>query len=128
MKRIYLLLLAPLLMSTQCESEEEPVFRTEYFIENNTSTDLAIVLEEAGEVVIASQSSQFIAVASDFNGFVPPSENIAFSSITLYRTETGGYEVVAYQQEPILDELWRLESEYEYDAAYILTLTDADLE
>ena len=69
MKKRFLLLLAPLLMAIQCE--EDPYFGTEYGIQNNSSYDLIIIFEEAGEVLIESQSYQYISKNSNSNSFTP---------------------------------------------------------
>ena len=124
MKKFLLLLLAPLLMSTQCEKDNDPVFSTEYFIQNSSGIDLILITEEAGEILIESQSSQFIAVATDLDSFVLPSESVAFDAITLYREDGGGNRVIAYEQRPIADELWVLNNLSTYDTEYILTITD----
>ena len=126
MKKLFFLLLAPLLMSMQCESDD-PIFGTEYFIENNSSIDLILITEEAGEILIKSQSSQFIAVATDSNAFVVPSDNIAFTEITLYTSEDGGNMVLVYEQNPIMDSLWIFEELSSYTARYRLIITDDSL-
>nr|WP_297783979.1 hypothetical protein [uncultured Allomuricauda sp.] len=123
MKKLLLLLLASLLMSMQCESDD-PVYGTEYIIKNSSSIDLILITEEAGEIVIESQSSQFIAVATDLNGFVDPSDTIAFEEITLYRAEDDGTKVSVYEQKPIVDSLWMFEESSSYDAEYRLIITD----
>lgn len=124
MKKLYLVLLAQLLMSTQCESDNDPVFRTEYYIQNNSSIDLLFITKEAGEISIKTQSSQFIAVASDLNFFVVPSENIAFDEVILYKEEAGGNKIVSYEQRPIMDDLWTLDEISENEAEYRLVITD----
>lgn len=124
MKKLYLVLLAQLLMSTQCESDNDPVFRTEYYIQNNSSIDLLFITKEAGEISIKTQSSQFIAVASDLNFFVVPSENIAFDEVILYKEEAVGNKIVSYEQRPIMDDLWTLDEISENEAEYRLVITD----
>ena len=128
MKKAFLLLLAFLLMSTQCEEDTDPVFRTEYFIQNSSNTDLIWITIEAREILIESQSSQFIAAATDLDSFVLPSESIAFDEITLYREDSGGNLVIAYEQRPIADELWSLNKLSTYDMEYVLTITEEVLD
>lgn len=104
MKKRFLLLLAPLLMAIQCE--EDPYFGSEYGIQNNSSYDLIIIFEEAGEVLIESQSYQYISKNSNSNSFTPPSEANGFNEIRLYREDGDGNLFLTYEQNPILDNLW----------------------
>ncbi|SDQ96105.1 hypothetical protein [Flagellimonas zhangzhouensis] len=124
MKKFFLLLLAPLLMSSQCESDDSPVFRTEYYIQNSTSIDLILITKDAGEISIESRSSQFMAVSTDLNSFVPPSKNIAFDEVRLYKEETGGNKTISYEQMPIVDQLWSFDEISSYDAEYRLVITN----
>ncbi|WP_431160806.1 hypothetical protein [Flagellimonas beolgyonensis] len=124
MKKFFLLLLAQLLMSTQCESDDDPVFRTEYYIQNSTSIDLILITKDAGEISIQSQSSQFMAVSTDLNSFVAPSKNIAFDEVRLYKEETEGHKTISYEQMPIVDQLWSFDEISSYDAEYRLVVTD----
>ena len=106
MKKRFLLLLAPLLMAIQCE--EDPYFGSEYGIQNNSSYDLIIIFEEAGEVLIESQSYQYVSKSSNSNSFIPPSEASYFRNnvIRLYREDSDGNLFLTYEQNPILDNLW----------------------
>ena len=128
MKKVFLILLAPLLMSTQCETDSDPVFRTEYFVQNSSSIDLVLIAEAAGEILIESGSSQFIAVATDPDSFVMPSENTAFDEIRLYREGSGGDLLIAYGQKPIADDLWNLNTSSRYEAEFILVITNETLD
>ncbi|MFN2396969.1 MAG: hypothetical protein ABR597_14915 [Bacteroidales bacterium] len=127
MKYLRLLFLAPLLMAFQCESDDEPVFMTDYFIQNNSSFDLILFTEEAGEIIIESQTRQRIATATSLNSFIVPSENIAFSNITLNRVDSSGNISVVYEQNPIVDELWTENTLSTYDNEYNLIITDESL-
>lgn len=127
MKKIYLLFLAPLLLSFQCEEDIYPLYSTEFYIENLSNTDLVWISETAGETLIASQSKQFIAAASDEVVFIKPSENIAFESITLYKKEENGDLTVVYEQQPINDDRWSFNMLTEYEVAYVLIITNGSL-
>lgn len=59
------------IISTQCETGDESVFDTEYFIANSNNIYLILVMEDVGEMFSDSQSSQFIAVATDLECFYP---------------------------------------------------------
>lgn len=127
MKYLRLLFLAPLLMAFQCESDDEPVLKSDFFIQNNSSFDLIFVTEETVEILIESQTSQFIASATSVNSFIVPSENFAFNEITLYRVDNDGNLFVVYEQNPIVDELWTENTLSTYDNEYYLIVTDESL-
>ena len=61
-KLVIILFLAPLLMATQCESDEI-VVSTVYIIQNDSNTNLIFITEEAGETVITV--NQVIFLISD---------------------------------------------------------------
>lgn len=124
MKKVFLLLLATLFMSTTCDRDDEPVFSSDYFIQNSSSFDLYFITEDAGEILIESQSRQFIASTTNLNSFVIPSLNIAFNDITLYRKDSSGYLLITYEQEPIVDNLWSLNTLSNYEVEYVLIITD----
>jgi hypothetical protein len=110
MKKIILILFAPLLMALQCE--EDPIYENIYKIQNNSSYDLIFITEE--EEVIIESSAEYnseynIVQVSDSYSLIPPSENIVFNEITLYRDDSNGNRFVTYEQKPILDEFWTLD-------------------
>lgn len=127
MKKIYVLFLASLLMSTQCESDDEPVLRTEFYIQNDSSTELIWISETAGEVVIKEGTKQFIGSVVDWVVFVKPSSGIAFDKVILYRKAENGDLIKTYEQQPIVDDVWRFNALSELEGAYALILTDASL-
>ena len=96
-------------MAFQCE--EDPYFGTEYGIQNNSSYNLIILFEEAGEVLIETQSYQYISKSSNSNSFVPPSEKFRNNEIKLYREDSNGDLFLTYEQNPILNDLWTLEED-----------------
>ena len=126
MKKIFLILFALLLMALQCE--EDPIYENIYKIQNNSSYDLIFITEE--EVIIESYSEYNIVQVSDSYSLIPPSENIVFNEITLYREDSNGNRFVIYEQEPILDELWTLDTSAGYGIEYpnyniwVLLITD----
>ncbi len=127
MKRIFLLFLAPVLLSFQCESDLETVLRTEFYIQNDSSSNLLWITEMAGEITIQSKTEQFMAAASDEVVFVKPSENIAFDNVLLFRREENGSLTKVYEQQPIRDDDCSFNSISEYEGVYVLTITDASL-
>ena len=126
MKKIFLILFALLLMALQCE--ENPIYENIYKIQNNSSYDLIFITEE--EVIIESYSEYNIVQVSDSYSLIPPSENIVFNEITLYREDSNGNRFVIYEQEPILDEFWTLDTSVGYGIEYpnyniwVLLITD----
>ena len=126
MKKIFLILFALLLMALQCE--ENPIYENIYKIQNNSSYDLIFITEE--EVIIESYTEYNIVQVSDSYSLIPPSENIVFNEITLYREDSNGNRFVIYEQEPILDEFWTLDTSVGYGIEYpnyniwVLLITD----
>ena len=130
MKKRFLIILAPLLMAIQCE--DDPYFGTEYGIQNNSSYNLIILFEEAGEVLIESQSYQYVSKNTNSYSFIPPSEANGFNEIRLYREDGNGNLLLTYEQNPILNDLWTPEPETpSTDPSYFfykLIITDELLE
>ena len=126
MKKIFLILFALLLMALQCE--EDPIYENIYKIQNNSSYDLIFIKEE--EVIIESYTEYNIVQVSDSYSLIPPSENIVFNEITLYREDSNENRFVTYEQEPILDEFWTLDTSAGYGIEYpnyniwVLLITD----
>ena len=117
-------------MAFQCE--EDPYFGTEYGIQNNSSYNLIILFEEAGEVLIETQSYQYISKSSNSNSFVPPSEASWFrnNEIKLYRENSNGDLFLTYEQNPILNDLWTPDPDSQLPDYYYykLIITDDLLE
>ena len=126
MKKIFLILFALLLMALQCE--EDPIYDNIYTIQNNSSYDLIFITEE--EVIIESSTEYNIVQVSDSYSLITPSENIVFNEITLYREDSNENRFVTYEQEPILDEFWTLDTSVGYGIEYpnyniwVLLITD----
>jgi len=85
MKKVFLLLLLPLLVATTCEDDDlSSGFESQYIIQNDSSTDLILFTEGGGQLPVASQSN--LQFASDLNQAtepISPSESFAFSNIKL---------------------------------------------
>ena len=62
------------------------------------------------------------------------SENVVFNKITLYREDSNGNRFLTYEQEPILDELWTLDTSAGYGIespnynVWILSITNEILD
>jgi len=128
MKKLLILLIAPLLMATQCDEDDDPLNATEYFITNNSSISLTYLTPDANEILIESGSSQFIAIASHDSNNVLPSQSIAFDSVTLFKRNNENMLTTAYEQNPINDQLWELQELSSFSFEYYLEITDDLLE
>lgn len=110
MKKIFLLLIAVSLMAFQCE--ENPVYENIYKIKNNSSYDLVFIYEDE-EINLAKPDpniSEFgIVQRTEEYAVINPSENRVFSAIKIYRKDADGNRILAYEQAPIIDELWFLD-------------------
>ena len=122
-KLVIILFLAPLLMATQCESDEI-VVSTVYIIQNDSNTNLIFITEEAGETVITSQSSHIFNFGPNASTVVSPAENSNIISIQLFKLDSDQNQVLAYEQNPIQDELWSLNELSSLEYEYSLIITD----
>lgn len=125
MKKIFLLLLLPLIVATTCEEDDlNSGFETEYIIQNDSSIDL-ILLQEGGFQTTIENGTSFL-LASDLNqetNSINPSETFAFNTIKLYKTENDNF-ILAYKQEPINDDLWTFDEPVTNRYNYTLIITD----
>ncbi len=127
MKKLFLLLLVPLLMATQCEDDED-VIVTDFFIQNNTGSDLVYISSENNQFTIESQSNQFIATGTISDRTQLPSESPAFDVIRLFRSSPNNNNLIlVYEQNPIQDELWSLNEISSLNFEYTIIVTDTDL-
>lgn len=125
MKKLFIVLLIPLLMATQCDDDKILNYQTSYFIENNSSIDLILVTEDNTEIVIESQTNYQIGNdIRDSNIAVMPSENNLFNSLELYKLDPNDNLILAYQQEIINDDLWLFDDSGISLYQYTLVLTD----
>ena len=106
MKKIFIVLLVPLFMAIQCE--KDPIYENIYRIQNNSSYDLILITQEE-EVNIAAptefKSEYDITQVTDSYSLIPPSENVIFNEIILYREDSNGNQFITYEQLPIQDDL-----------------------
>ncbi len=123
MKKLFLILLAPILMATQCENDNI-ILRTDYAIQNNSSIDLIFVTESNNQELIETQSNLIIGSSFNSDGALTPSENDAFETLKLFKLDDENNLVLAYQQEQILNELWIESDPLNADFVYTLVITD----
>ena len=128
MKKMLLLFLAPLLFSFQCEDEIDPLYSSEFYIQNNSSIQLIWLNVDMEEIPIERMSDQFIGVSTDKDFIVPPSKTLAVDAITLYKKEGSGARTMVYGQRPIEDDLWNFDKLSQYEGVYKLIITDASLD
>ena len=131
MKSLFIVLLVTLFMAIQCE--KDPIYENIYRIQNNSSYDLILITQEE-EVNIAAptefKSEYDITQVTDSYSLIPPSENIIFNEIILYREDSNGNQFITYEQLPIQDDLWILDSSAGYGIEnpnyniWVLSITD----
>jgi hypothetical protein len=125
MKKIFLILLmAPLLMATQCDEDDEILFQTEFVIQNDSNTDLTITVDPDIELALERQSGLPVWVAFDARAAITPTENTNITEIKLYKKDDEGNEVLAYDQDPIVNNLWVFTEDTPGDYKYTLVITD----
>ncbi|MEO0571019.1 MAG: hypothetical protein AAF039_04890 [Bacteroidota bacterium] len=124
MKKIWFVLLLPLLFSFQCEEDDLSGFETSYFIQNETDIPLFFFGFQDRLIEIDSQTS--VLFRSDLNSEtlpIRPSENIEFSAIQLFKNVDSDF-IVTYEQIPIDNSLWIFSEPSENRFEYILVITD----
>lgn len=125
MKRLLLVLLSPILMSTQCEDDfDNSGFETSYLLQNDSSIALFLLDERDSFTTIETQST--LAIGSDLNSEtnpIAPSESFIFSNIRLYKMENEDF-ILVYEQTPISDSLWELNEPLVNKFEYTLIITD----
>ena len=124
-KRLYLILLLPLILATTCEDDDiNSGFETEYVLENDSSIDLILSNEGGGQTAIPSESE--ISIGRDLNpttNAIVPSESFVFTSIKVYKIVNDDF-ILVYVQKPIQDNLWTFNEPSENRYEYKLTITD----
>lgn len=125
MKKLLILVFAPLLMATQCNEDMDPIFATEFYIQNNASVDILYLTQDAQEVLIKPNSRKSIAFDTNTTeSSILPSENSIFNSVTLFKSDGNGTMINAYEQDPINNELWVLHDSGSLDFEYTLYITN----
>lgn len=129
MKRLLLVLLSLLLMSTQCEDDfDNSGFETSYLLQNDSSVALFLLDERDSFTEVETQST--LVIGSDLNSetnSIAPSESFVFSDIKLYKKENEDF-VLVYNQTPISDSLWEFNEPLVNRFEYTLIITDDLLE
>ncbi len=125
MKRLLLVLLAPLLMSTQCEDDfDNAGFETSYLLQNDSSITLFLLDERDSFREVETQST--LTIGSDLNSEtnpITPSESFVFSDIKLYKMEDENF-ILVYEQTPINNSLWEFNEPLVNRFEYTLIITD----
>ncbi|WP_400077934.1 hypothetical protein [Winogradskyella sp. R77965] len=128
-KKLYVLLLLPLIVATQCEDDDiNSGFETEYIIQNDSSIDLILFSESNMQFPIDSQSN--LVVGSNLNQItepILPTESFVFNNIKLYKMVDDNF-ILAYGQDPIDDNLWVFNEPSENRYVYKLIITDNSLD
>ena len=126
-KVLFLLLVAPLLMATQCDDDfVNSGFVTTYFIQNGSGGDLLLLSDSGNFIEIPDQA--VTEIGSELNATteaIVPSASNSFNQIRIYRLENENF-ILVYQQNPIQDDLWSLAEPDQNVFEYTLNIT-ADL-
>jgi len=129
MKRIaFILLLAPFLLATQCEDDENSGFETTYIIENDTGTDLYLLRADNRFLQIKDQSSE--SIGSELNSItepVPPEEARVIEGIQLFERVNADF-ILKYRQDPLENEAWTLTEPSVNRFEYKLFIAESDLD
>ncbi|MDG1571147.1 hypothetical protein OZ410_02390 [Robiginitalea sp. M366] len=128
MKKIWLLLLIPFLLSTQCEEDIVPYgYETGYILENRSGTDLYLKTQDNTFVEVKSQAKLTLGTTLNSNTqAIAPSDSYLFTGINLYQSENENF-ILVYSQDPIDDAVWGFMEPEENRYEYTLTVTDNDL-
>ena len=124
MKKLFLLLLVPLILATQCEDDLDSGFETTYLIENTSSLDLTYLSPEDNLVQVPL--GETLILGSTLNSVtspILPSEAFIFNRIKLYNNQNDNF-ILVYNQEPITNELWEFSEPTVNEFEYKLIITD----
>ena len=123
-----MILLAPLLMATQCDDDYEnlnPIFETLYVLKNSTSADLLYLDKSDAFINVPSESD--IVIINDYhnlNSAILPSESFNVNPIKLFIMGENGDFILVYEQNPIDDSLWKFSEPTENNFEYNLIITE----
>ena len=125
MRRLFILLLLPLIVAVTCEEDDlVSGFETEYILQNDSSLDLIFFPEGSSKFTVESKSNLTIAIDLNQNtNPITPSETFTFSSIELYKSENNNF-IQVYKQDPIDDNTWVLSEPTENRFEYKLIITN----
>lgn len=128
MKKIaIILLLAPFLLATQCDDDENSGFETTYIIENSTDVDLYLLRRENRFLIIPGQSSE--SIGSELNSItepIPPEEAQVIQSIQLFERVNEDF-ILVYEQDPLDNETWSFMETSINRFEYTLVINDMQL-
>jgi hypothetical protein len=129
MKRIAIILfLAPFLLATQCDDDENSGFETTYILENSTSVDLYLLRPENRFLIIPSQSSE--SIGSELNSItepIPPEDALVIQSIQLFERINGDF-ILRYEQNPLENDTWIFAETSINRFEYKLFITNPDID
>ena len=128
MRKLFLLLLVPFLMATQCEDEfDNSGFETVYLLQNDSSLELFQLTDAGVFIEIESQSVKNIgSVLNATTSSIVPSASYVFSNIKLYKMDHNDF-IQVYEQSPINDDLWLFNEPSVNRFQYSLIITDETL-
>jgi hypothetical protein len=106
------------------QGEKDPSFRTDYIIQNNSSIDIILTVDGGVQRLIERQSKELVGITTHCGNVVIPSENIAFTNISIHKGDNENNLILIYEQEPIIDDLWNYIEKSIYDFEYTLIITD----
>ncbi|MGA9270454.1 MAG: hypothetical protein WBV45_07520 [Lutimonas sp.] len=126
-KILFILLIAPFLLATQCDDDENSGFETTYMLENNTSVDLYLLRPENRFLKIQSQSSE--TIGSELNSItepVSPEEALVIESIQLFERVDEDF-ILIYEQDPLKNNAWIFMETSINRFVYTLVINDIQL-
>lgn len=128
MKKIaIILLLAPFLLATQCDDDENSGFETTYILENSTNVDLYLLRPENRFLKIPGQSSE--SIGSELNSItepIPPEDARVIQSIQLFERVNEDF-ILIYEQDPLDNEAWTFTETSINRFEYTLVINDMQL-
>lgn len=128
-KKIWVILLLPLLMSFQCDEDIiDDSFQTNLVIQNDSSFDLVLEVVPYNISQLLSQNNTYIDGSSSENGFILPSEFEFLESIKLYKRNEDEDLILVYEQTPIIDSLWVINESTTKDVDHILIIDDETID
>lgn len=99
-------------------------FNTNYLVQNDSSTDIILTIDNGVQRQIKRKSNWFISNTNHCDSIVIPSKNNTFKSLQIHKGDAQNNLILIYEHEKILDSMWNLNEKSNNEFEYTLIITD----
>jgi len=104
-----------------------PIVTTDYIVQNNSSLDLILTIDEGVQRKISRNSNFLIGTSDHCESDLIPSENDLFKSIHIHKGDVNNNLVLLYTHNPIQDSMWIKHEKSNNNFEYTLEINDTSL-